>query len=122
MGEFEDYSCPYLLIYIDWVPHRAAMDESGPAIVLEPVGQAMDERSYSTGFEIESNQEARHRFREFFRNFRQEIYTHIVKLWYGSGIGRITLLRLIWLHVNEYDEKLFNNLQSKPIKSCPFSN
>ena len=32
------------------------MDSSGPAIVLQPVGQAMDERSYGQGFEIESNQ------------------------------------------------------------------
>ena len=96
------------------------MDESGPAVVLEPVGQAMDERSYGTGFEIESNQEARHRFREFFRNFRQgNLYTYreaLVRQWNRQDY----FIEVDLAHVNEYDEKLFNNLQSKPDRIMPY--
>ena len=96
------------------------MDESGPVVVLQPVGQAMDERSYGQGFDIESNQEARHRFREFFRNFRQgNLYTYREALVCQFN-RQDYFIEVDLAHVNEYDEKLFNNLQSKPDKIMPY--
>ena len=97
------------------------MDSSGPATVLQPVGQAMDERSYGQGFEIESNQEARHRFREFFRNFRQgNLYTYREAL-VRQFNRQDYFIEVDLAHVNEYDDKLYNNLQSKPDKIMPLS-
>ena len=37
------------------------MDESGPAVILEPAGAAVDERSYGGGYEIDSMKEAESR-------------------------------------------------------------
>ena len=95
------------------------MDESGPAVILEPAGAAVDERSYGEGFEIDSMKEAERRFREFFRNFRQgNLYTYreaLVRQWNRHEY----YIEVDLAHVNEYDEKLFNNIQSSPDRIMP---
>ena len=96
------------------------MDESRPAVILEPAGKAVDDRSYGGSYEIDNMQEARDRFREFFRNFRQgNLYTYreaLVRQWNRQEY----YIEVDLAHVNEYDEKLFNNIQSNPDRILPY--
>jgi DNA replication licensing factor MCM5 len=63
---------------------------------------------------------SRIRFREFFRNFRQDgihIYRDaLVRHWNRNEM----FVEVDLAHLNEFDEVLFNNLQSKPNESLPF--
>ena len=97
------------------------MDESRTATVLEPLNDnQFTNRNYSDGdFEIQGA-EAKFRFREFFRNFRQgQIYVYrdaLVRQWNRKEY----YVDVDLAHVNEYDDVLYNNLQSKPDTFLPF--
>jgi len=97
------------------------MDDSRAPVVLEPAGAPASslDRSLNSDFEIQGSA-ARHRFREFFRNFRQgNIYKYrdaLVRQWNR----REYYVDVDLAHVNEYDEVLFNNLQSRPDQVMPY--
>jgi DNA replication licensing factor MCM5 len=96
------------------------MDESRAPVVLEAAdaGPALD-RNLNSDFDI-SGAETRRRFREFFRNFRQgNIYPYrdaLVRQWNRKDY----FVNVDLAHVNEYDEVLFNNLQSRPEQVMPY--
>ena len=97
------------------------MEGSRAPIVLEPAGSASAaiDRSLNNDFELQGST-VRHRFREFFRNFRQgNVYKYrdaLVRQWNR----REYYVDVDLAHVNEYDEVLFNNLQSRPDHIMPF--
>ncbi len=97
------------------------MDESRTATVLEPLNDnQFTSSNYRDGdFEIQGA-EAKFRFREFFRNFRQgQIYVYrdaLVRQWNRTEY----YVDVDLAHVNEYDDVLYNNLQSKPDTFLPF--
>lgn len=83
-------------------------------MVLEPPGELIRNRG-NLDFDTDvKGAAARQRFREFFRNFRQGnvfIYREtLVRQWNR----REFFVEVDLSHVNEYDEILFNNLQSRP--------
>ena len=96
------------------------MDDSRAPVVLEAAEAvpAVD-RNMNSDFDI-SGAETRRRFREFFRNFRQgNIYPYrdaLVRQWNRKDY----YVNVDLAHVNEYDEVLFNNLQSRPEQVMPF--
>ncbi len=90
-----------------------------PPIVLLPpnVGENWD-RSRSD-YDIEGAT-ARHRFREFFRNFRLGtvyMYRDALIRHYNR---KEYFVEIDLAHVNEYDEVLFNALQTRPEYILPF--
>jgi len=97
------------------------MDDSRAPVVLEPAGAmpSTTDRSLNSDFEIQGST-ARHRFREFFRNFRQgNVYKYrdaLVRQWNR----REYFVDVDLAHVNEYDEVLFNNLLSRPDQVMPY--
>lgn len=96
------------------------MDESRAPTVLEPAdaGPTLD-RILNSDYDIPGAQ-TRRRFREFFRNFRQgNVYPYrdaLVRQWNR----REFYVNVDLAHVNEYDEVLFNNLQSRPDQVMPY--
>jgi DNA replication licensing factor MCM5 len=97
------------------------MDESRAPVVLESFSDVpLDtDRSLNSNFEM-PGATARYHFREFFRNFRQgNIYIYrdaLIRQW-----NRKTYFIDIDLaHIGEYDEVLFNNLQSRPDDILPY--
>ena len=95
-------------------------DESRAPVVLEDFqDNAADlDRNLNSNFEI-PGATARVHFREFFRNFRQgNVYTYrdaLVRQWNRGDY----FIDVDLAHVNEYDEVLFNNLQSRPDDIMP---
>jgi len=86
----------------------------GILAVLEPVNGAHEERmQVGADFEMEGSL-VRRSFREFFRNFRVGAvfpYSDALVRQYNR---REFFIEVDLAHVHEYDEVLFNNLQSRP--------
>lgn len=97
--------------------------ESRPPVVLEPPEHFEDwgreQERDNLDFNIDGAS-ARVRFREFFRNFRQEhVYIYreaLLKHWNRNEL----FIEVDLAHLNEFDEVLFNNLQAKPSETLPF--
>eukprot|EP00605_Chrysophyceae_sp_TOSAG23-4_P000993 GSChrysophyteH1.ASY1.ANO1.1094.1 assembled CDS len=91
-------------------------DYSGAPVVLESYSDPTADltRNLDINFENIPGATVRARFREFFRNFRQGnvfIYRDaLVRQWNR----REYFVDVDLAHINEYDEVLFNNLQSRP--------
>ena len=88
------------------------MEEARAPIVLEPPGQRLRDDG-GNNFEVDPSA-ARQRFREFFRNFRQGAVFIYSDALIDQWKRRDYFIEVDLAHVNEYDEVLFNNLQSKP--------
>ena len=90
------------------------MEQAREPTVLEPPGEpARNRNNAQNDYNLEPSQ-ARQRFREFFRNFRQG-----TKFIYSDALidqwkRREYFVDVDLAHVNEYDEILFNHLQDKP--------
>ena len=98
------------------------MDGARQVVVLEPAGAVNNSDRTglnSDGFELKGA-DVRQRFREFFRNFRHgNVYIYrdtLIRQWRR----REFFVEVDLAHVNEYDEVLFNNLQSRPDDIMPF--
>jgi DNA replication licensing factor MCM5 len=95
-------------------------DEVRRPVVLQPpdMGDAWG-GSRLTNFDIDGSS-ARNRFREFFRNFRLEnVYIYrdaLIRNWNRKEL----FVEVDLFHLNQFDEVLFNNLQTRPNEIMSF--
>ena len=96
----------------DWNGERA------PVVLQPPTENGDWQQRDGRSFEV-TGSDARKRFKEFFRNYQINsvyIYRDLLILRYGR---REWFVEVDLAHLNEYDEILFNNVQTKPDEMIP---
>lgn len=93
-------------------------DDARAPIVLQPPLNSDEWRREDPSFVVEGAS-ARHRFKEFFRNFRlNSIYPYrdsLIRHWNNGEY----FVEVNVEHLNEYDEALYNSLKSNPNEILP---